>query len=301
MKKWLIVIGGPTAVGKTRLTIELAKKLSAPVISADSRQLYREMSIGTAKPTEDELKEAPHYFVNSHSIMEEYTVADYEKEVIALLDQLYLDTDVAILTGGSGLYIDAVLHGMDDMPDIDPDVRASARTELEKEGLEGLLHELSLRDPLYYSRVDKMNPRRVLRAIEIIRQTNRPFSAFRAAKKKVRRFSPIMIGLERERTELYERVDQRVDLMLEAGLVREVKELYAYRNMSAMRTVGYSEIIDYLDGAYDLDEAVRLIKRNTRRYAKRQLTWFKNKMEMEWFHPEEEEAICQLYEKTIRN
>ncbi len=299
MKKWLIVIAGPTAVGKTELTVRLSQELAAPVISADSRQLYQEMTIGTAKPTEDELRKAPHYFINSHSIMDDYTVADYEKEVIALLNRLYQRTDSVILSGGSGLYINSVLSGLDDIPDVEPEIRVAVQHEFEKRGLANLLDELKLVDPEYYDQVDKANPRRVMRAVEIVRQTKRPFSSFRKSERKVRDFTSIVIGLDRERPELYERINIRVDTMMQAGLLEEVKRLYSYRHMPAMQTVGYSEIIGYLEGKHDLDEAVRLIKRNTRHYAKRQLTWFKNKMEIKWFHPDNMNEIMTYCKANI--
>lgn len=297
MKKWLIVIAGPTAVGKTELTVRLSQALGAPVISADSRQLYREMTIGTAKPTEDELRLTPHYFIDSHSILDDYTVADYEKDVITLLNRLYQHTDNVILSGGSGLYIDCVLNGLDVIPDVSPEIREEVQLEYEKAGLANLLGELKANDPEYYNQVDKANPRRVMRAVEVIRQTHKPFSSFRKSEKQKRDFAPILIGLERERSELYERINDRVDIMLQNGLIEEVERLYPYRHVSAMQTVGYSEIVGYMDGLYDQDEAVRLIKRNTRRYAKRQLTWFKNKMEIKWFHPEDIDGIM-VYCKT---
>lgn len=298
MKKRLIVIAGPTAVGKTELTVRLSQILAAPVISADSRQLYREMTIGTAKPTEDELKKAPHYFINSYSITSDYTVADYEREVIALLDELYQKTDSVILSGGSGLYIDVVLNGLDNIPDVDAEIRTAVLDEYERNGLINLLNELKLADPDYYDQVDKFNSRRVMRAVEVIRQTQKAFSSFRKSEKKERDFTPILIGLERERSELYERINRRVDMMMADGLLDEVKALYSFKHVVAMQTVGYSEIVGYMDGLYDLDEAVRLIKRNTRRYAKRQLTWFKNKMSLKWFHPGKvDEITCYLEEK----
>lgn len=282
-KKYLIVVVGPTAVGKTDFTINLAQKLNAPIISADSRQFYKEMSIGTAKPSPEELKAALHYFVDFLSIQDEYTVAQFENDAINKLEEIYRENDYAILTGGSGLFIDAVVNGLDEMPDISPEIRSSVLHDLEEKGLQFLLHELEVSDPEYYDQVDRSNPRRVCRGVEVCRQTGKSFSEFRKGAKKIRPFQTLKIGLTRNREELYDRINQRVDNMVKQGLVDEVKGLYRYRNLKSMNTVGYSEVIGYLQREYDLDQAVNLIKRNTRRYAKRQLTWFQKDNSIKWF------------------
>lgn len=282
-KKYLIVVVGPTAVGKTDFTINLAQELNAPIVSADSRQFYKEMSIGTAKPSPEELKAAKHYFVDFLSIQDEYTVAQFEKEATNKLEDIYKDNDYAILTGGSGLFIDAVVNGLDEIPDISKEIRDSVLYDLEAKGLDFLLNELKISDPEYYNQVDKKNPRRVCRGIEVCRQTGKSFSEFRKGKKKIRPFHTLKIGLIRNREELYDRINQRVDKMIKQGLVDEVKGLYKYRNVKSMNTVGYSEVIGYLQNEYDLDQAVSLIKRNTRRYAKRQLTWFQKDKSIKWF------------------
>lgn len=292
-EKKLIVIVGPTAVGKTELCIRLAQKFNAPILSADSRQFYKEMSIGTAKPTAQELRLAKHYFVDHLSIKDEYTVARFENEAIALLSDLYQENDVAILSGGSGLFIDAVLKGLDEMPEIDSQVRQKVNADLEEYGLDFLLNELKEIDPLYYDNVDKKNPRRVIRGIEVYRQTQVPFSQYRSANKKNRFFDCIKIGLQRDREELCNRINLRVDLMIKTGLLEEVKKLQSFSNLSSMQTVGYTELISFLRGEYTFDHAVDLVKRNTRRFAKRQMTWFRKDSEINWFHPDDFDMICK--------
>lgn len=293
-EKKLIVLVGPTAVGKTDLCIRLAQKYNAPILSADSRQFYQEMSIGTAKPTTEELSLAKHYFINSRSIHDEYSVAQFEREAIAVLKDHYQESDIAILSGGSGLFIDAVLNGLDEIPEIDSTIRNDVNTDLEEKGLDFLLQELKEIDPDYYNSVDKQNPRRVIRGIEVYRQTQTPFSEYRKASKKKRFFDCIKIGLQRDREELYNRINLRVDAMMEAGLLEEVKELFIYKNNSSMQTVGYTELIGFLEDKYTFAEAVELIKRNTRRYAKRQMTWFRKDNEINWVHPDDYDTIVEI-------
>jgi tRNA dimethylallyltransferase len=281
--KYLIVLVGPTAVGKTDLSIMLARQFNCSIISADSRQLFREMNIGTAKPTEDQLKEVQHYFINSHSIKEDYSVGKYEEEVVALLDKLFSKNDIQILTGGSGLYVKAVCEGLDEFPDVDPEVREILNKTLEEEGLDFLLKELKFVDPVYYETVDRDNAHRVVRALEIFRQTGMPISAFRKNIRKERPFNIVKIGINRERHDLYNRIDERMERMISAGLLEEAKILYPYKDKAALQTVGYSEIFDFIDGKQSWEETERLLKRNSRRYAKRQMTWFNKDKEIIWF------------------
>lgn len=298
--KNLIVVVGPTAVGKTDLCVQLAAHYKTEIISADSRQFYREMSIGTAKPTPEEQKGILHHFVDSHSITEEYNAGAYEQEALQLLEQLYKKHDVVIVTGGSGLYVRALCEGMDEMPETEPTIREQLTKILQTEGLEPLLQKLQEVDPVYYNQVDKANQQRVIRALEVSLSSGQPYSSFRKSEQVVRPFRIIKIGLTRDRQELYTRIDQRMDMMLEQGLLDEAKALYPYRHHNALQTVGYKEIFDYLKGKYDWDEAVRLLKRNSRRYAKRQLTWFtKHPDEYTWFLPIQLPEIIRFVDKAI--
>ncbi|WP_161890733.1 tRNA (adenosine(37)-N6)-dimethylallyltransferase MiaA [Pontibacter russatus] len=291
-QKHLVVVAGPTAVGKTELSVQLAKHYSTAILSADSRQLYREMTIGTAKPTEQEQRGVPHYFINSHSITEEYNAGAYEQDVLALLQKLFEEKDVVVLTGGSGLYIRAVCEGMDAMPEADTALRESLTLQYEEEGLQPLLDKLRQLDPLYFAQVDRANPQRVIRAVEVSLSGGMPYSSFRKSERRERPFHITKLGLTRDRSELYQRIDQRLDLMLQQGLLEEARALYPYRTHNALQTVGYKEIFGYMEGAYDWAETVRLLKRNSRRYAKRQLTWFnKNPGEYTWFHPQQWQEI----------
>ncbi|MBO3270432.1 tRNA (adenosine(37)-N6)-dimethylallyltransferase MiaA [Hymenobacter defluvii] len=284
----LLVIAGPTAVGKTALCVALAQQLGTEIVSADSRQFFREMSIGTAKPTPAEMQGVPHHFINSHSITESYNAGRYEVDCLALLDQLFQRHRVVILTGGSGLYLQAVTDGFDALPTIDPAVRVGIQQELAAHGLPALVAELARLDPVAHARIDPQNPQRVVRALEVTRGTGQPFSSFHGQQIKVARpFDVVKIALSREREELYQRIDQRVDEMLAAGLLAEVESVLPYRQHNALQTVGYQEIFGYLDGAYDWAEAVRLLKRNTRHYAKRQLTWLRRDAQYQWLHPAE--------------
>jgi tRNA dimethylallyltransferase len=290
----LIVIAGPTASGKTAAAIELARHFNTVVVSADSRQFYREMSIGTAKPNEEELAAAKHYFINSHSITEPFSVGDYEKECLALLDELFKVHEVVILAGGSGLFIKAITEGFDDFPDTDPAIREKLNSEFNKTGIIPLQERLKIVDPIYYTEVDTNNPQRVIRALEIFEATGKPFSSFRKSTINKRPFKIVKLGLSMPRDVLYNRINRRVDMMVNEGLVDEVKALLPYQHLNALNTVGYSEIFDYLNGKTDLPRAIELIKQNTRRFAKRQLTWFNKDKEIIWLRADGESLIAEM-------
>ena len=278
----LLIVLGPTAVGKTDYSIDLALKLGSPVISCDSRQIFREMRIGTARPSDEQLARVKHYFIASHSISDNYTAGRYELEAMALLEELFKTHDTLVMTGGSGLYIDALCNGLDDFPDADPELRASLIRRLETEGLAALRHELRRLDPATAGRIDPANRQRIVRALEVCIATGRPYSEFRSGKRKERPFTIRKIGLTRPREELYARIDARVEMMMAEGLEKEALRLLPYRNLSALNTVGYRELFGYFDGEYPLEEAVRLIKRNTRHYAKKQLTYWSRDPEIAW-------------------
>ncbi|MDI9872433.1 tRNA (adenosine(37)-N6)-dimethylallyltransferase MiaA [Flectobacillus roseus] len=297
--KYLIIIAGPTAVGKTDLCVRLAKHFDTEVVSADSRQFYQELAIGTAKPTSEEMQGVKHHFIDSHSIADYYSVGDYERDCLAVLDEIFMRKDVAILTGGSGMFIKIVTDGLDEMPEADLELRESLMTRLETEGLDSLTTQLRELDPVYFEEVDQQNPQRIVRALEVCLATGQPFSAFRKKQKKERSFECIKIALERPREELYARIDLRMDLMLAQGLEKEARSALPYREHYALKTVGYKEIYEHWDGQYDRDEMVRLLKRNTRRYAKRQLTWFRNQDDFQWFDPIQEAEIVKYIENVM--
>lgn len=288
-KQTLIVITGPTAVGKTALTIQLAQHYGVPIINADSRQIYRELPIGTAAPSEEQLRQVRHYFVASKSIDDYYNASMYEQEVLECLK--VQPSNINILSGGSMMYIDAVCNGIDDIPTIREDIREEMKRRYQEEGLEALCEDLKRLDPEHYEVVDKQNYRRVIHALEICYQTGRTYTSFRTQKKKERPFNIVKIGLNRDREELYQRINQRVDEMMENGLLDEVRGLYDKRSVNALNTVGYKELFDYLDGRWPLEEAVERIKGNTRRYARKQLTWFKRDENVKWFHPDQQQKI----------
>jgi tRNA dimethylallyltransferase len=288
-KQTLIVITGPTAVGKTALTIQLAQHYGVPIINADSRQIYRELPIGTAAPSEEQLRQVRHYFVASKSIDDYYNASMYEQEVLECLK--VQPSNINILSGGSMMYIDAVCNGIDDIPTIREDIREEMKRRYQEEGLEALCEDLKRLDPEHYEVVDKQNYRRVIHALEICYQTGRTYTSFRTQKKKERPFNIVKIGLNRDREELYQRINQRVDEMMENGLLDEVRGLYDKRSVNALNTVGYKELFDYLDGRWPLEEAVERIKGNTRRYARKQLTWFKRDENVKWFHPDQQQEI----------
>ena len=300
LKKTLLVILGPTAVGKTELCIRLAQHFDTEIVSADSRQFYREMAIGTAKPTPEEQAEAPHHFIDSHSISQSYNVGDYENDALACLEEIFSRKNFAILTSGSGLYLQVVTEGMDDIPEVDLQVRERLMQQVANHGLESVLPQLEALDPTFYAQVDRANPHRVVRALEVCLSTGKPFSSFRKKTKAERPFDILKIGLNRDREELYERINERVDIMVAKGLLEEVKGLYDYKGHQALQTVGYKEIFDYMDGQYDWEEAIRLLKRNTRHYAKRQMTWFRRDAEIHWFSPKELEEIVMWIEEKVQ-
>ena len=280
--KTLVVIAGPTASGKTAFAIEMAKRLGTVILSADSRQFYKEMSIGTAAPTEEELSQAKHYFVHHISIDDKYDVADYERDAILLLDELFKTHDNVILTGGSGLFIDAVCNGIDAMPDVQPEIREKVEKMLAEGGLMALQNELQRLDPAYFATVDQQNPRRLQRALEVCYQTGKPFSSFRSGNTVRRDFDIKKYALLWDRQELIHRIDKRVDLMMQQGLLEEAKRLYPKRHLNALNTVGYKELFAYFDGQCTLEEAIELIKIHTRQYAKRQMTWLRRDAEYQW-------------------
>lgn len=289
--KRLIVITGPTAVGKTDLCLDIAQKLDIPIINADSRQLFKELRIGTAAPTTEQLARVRHFFVGTLHLTDYYSASMYEQDVMSLLDDLFQKSDYALLSGGSMMYIDAVCNGIDDIPTVSNDIRLTLKQRLTKEGLTALVEELRKLDPEHYAIVDRQNPRRVVHALEICHMTGRTYTSFRKAEKKQRPFTIIKIGLNRDREELYQRINLRVDAMMKEGLLKEVEELREYRELNALNTVGYKELFDYFDGRWPLSEAVERIKGNTRRYARKQLTWFKRDQKMRWFHPNDKQNI----------
>jgi len=291
LQKTLLVIAGPTAVGKTDLCVRLAQKLETEVISADSRQFYRKLNIGTAKPTETELRGVMHHFINSHSIDILYSAGAFERDALAVLNKIFQTKDVAILTGGSGLYIKAVCEGLDELPETPPALRAELMQRLETEGLSVLQVQLQDLDPVYCAQNDLQNTQRVVRALEVCLVTGKPYSSFREHQPTQRPFQIIQIALDRDRADLYRRIDTRMDKMLADGLVEEARSLLPYRTHNALQTVGYKEVFDYLEGLYDYDEMVRLLKRNSRRYAKRQITWFKHQGNFNWFQADDFEGV----------
>lgn len=292
-KKNLIVLIGPTGVGKTDLSIKIAEKYGSPIISADSRQLYSDLKIGTAAPTEEYLKRVKHYFVGTLKLTDYYSAAQYESEVISLLEELFKTNDTILLTGGSMMYIDAICKGIDDIPTVDNETRQMMMEKYEKEGLERLCAELKLLDPEYYSIVDLKNPKRVIHALEICYMTGKTYTSFRTGNKKQRPFDIIKIGLCRDREELYNRINKRVDIMINDGLVDEVKSVYQYKDLNSLNTVGYKEIIQYLEGNCTLESAIEKIKQNSRIYSRKQMTWFKRDNEIKWFHPDREDEIME--------
>ncbi len=286
---YLITIIGPTAIGKTSLSIALAQHFGCDIVSCDSRQFFKEMKIGTAVPSDDELAQATHHFIQNKSIFEDYTVGDYERDAILKLDALFQKNNIQIMVGGSGLYVDAVLKGFDTFPDIDPTVREEVRSNFEKYGIEFLQNQLQQLDPDYFETIISENPQtlrnphRMMRFVEVCVSTKKPYSSFLNHEKNKRNFTPIVIGLEAERPIMYDRINQRVDIMMEMGLLEEAQSLYPNKDRNALQTVGYRELFDYFDGQISLDFAIEEIKKNTRRFSKRQLTWFKRTENTVWF------------------
>jgi tRNA dimethylallyltransferase len=299
--KTLFVLIGPTGVGKTELSLNIAEMLGCHIVSADSRQMYADLKIGTASPTPDQLARVPHHFVGNLSLTDYYSAARYEEEAIKCLNHLFQTNNYALLTGGSMMYVDAVCKGIDDIPTVDADTRAFMMERYEQEGLEPLCAELRLLDPEYYRIVDLKNPKRVIHALEICHMTGRTYTSYRTQSCKERPFRIVKIGLRREREELYERINRRVEIMMEDGLLDEVRSVLPYRDLNSLNTVGYKELFMYLDGEWTLDFAIEKIKQNSRIYSRKQMTWFKRDTEIHWFHPDETNDIMEFVKQEVIN
>ncbi|MFN8266021.1 MAG: tRNA (adenosine(37)-N6)-dimethylallyltransferase MiaA [Chitinophagaceae bacterium] len=296
MNQTIVIVAGPTAVGKTALAIELAEYFHTSIISADSRQCFKELNIGVAKPSPEELQKVNHFFIDSHSIEEDVTAAVYESYALKVAEDLFQDNDIVIVTGGTGLYLKALCEGLDEIPAVDEGVREQLIVAYKEAGIEWLQNELKAKDPLYASEGEMQNPQRMLRALEVVLSTGQSIFSFRKTLPKYRPFTIIKTALDLPREELYERINHRVDHMMEQGLLQEVQSLIPYRHLNSLQTVGYRELFDYFDSETSLEEAVRLIKQNTRHYAKRQLTWFRKDKEIHWFHPEQKEELIRFIE-----
>jgi len=299
MGKNLIILTGPTAVGKTDLSIELSKWLGTEIISSDSRQMYRQMNIGTAKPTPVELSMVPHHFINNLDISDYYNASKFEIEALELLEKLFVTNDQVLVSGGSTLYVTTLMEGIDDLPSIDFEIRDLLQQKYQKVGLEGLQKELERLDPVHYAIVELKNPQRVLKALEVCYQTGQPYSSFMTQCKRERPFNLVKVALTRNRAELYDRINQRVDIMVKDGLEQEALDLYPFKHLNALNTVGYREWFDYFNGTCDRETAIELIKRNSRRYAKRQLTWFMRDKEFTWFDPRNTDEIKKHIESQL--
>lgn len=295
----LLVLIGPTGVGKTELSLRLAETMRTCIVSADSRQLYADLKIGTAAPTPEQLQRVKHYFVGTLQLTDYYSAARYEAEVLKLLETLFTEQDCVVLTGGSMMYVDAVCKGIDDIPTVDEETRRQMLQKYETEGLERLCAELRLLDPEYYRIVDLKNPKRVVHALEICYMTGKTYTSFRTRQQKERPFRIVKVGLTRPREELYDRINRRVDQMIEDGLAEEARRVYPYRTLNSLNTVGYKEMFKYLDGEWTLPFAIEKIKQNSRIYSRKQMTWFKRDAEIQWFHPEQEEEIMQHIRSVI--
>ena len=295
----LIVLIGPTGVGKTELSLSVAERFHTSIISSDSRQLYKDLKIGTAAPTPSQLSRVPHYFVGTLELTDYYSAAQYETEVLKKLEELFQTHPVVVMTGGSMMYVDAVCKGIDDIPTVDKETRDLMIHRYETEGLEPLCAELRLLDPEYYRIVDLKNPKRVIHALEICYMTGKTYTSFRTRTQKERPFHIIKIGLTRDREELYQRINQRVDEMIKDGLLEEARRVYPYKHLNSLNTVGYKEIFKYLDGEWELPFAIEKIKQNSRIYSRKQMTWFKRDTEITWFHPDQKEEIMQFLDSRI--
>jgi len=299
MDNILIVLLGPTGVGKTDISVDLATRFNSEIISADSRQFFREMAIGTAVPSDTQLEKIHHHFIRFISVENYYSSSMFERDVLNLLPSLFSRNNIVIMTGGSGMYIDAVCQGIDDIPDVNPEIREKYISLFKSAGIEGLRIVLKLLDPEHYSNVDLKNHKRIMRALEICETSGRPYSSFLNKQKKIRDFRILKIGLERERDDLYERINYRVDGMIKTGLEDEARSLIKFRNTNALNSVGYRELFDFFDGNISREKAIELIKRNSRRYAKRQITWWGKDKDIKWFHPEKLEEIIQYIENKL--
>lgn len=300
MPKTLVVITGPTGIGKTAVSIQIARYFNTQIVSSDSRQIFKELRIGTAIPSENELQAVPHHFIQTHSILDNYNASLYEKEALQKLEQLFQEEDIVLLVGGSMMYIDAVCKGIDQIPDADPEIRLTLKKQLEEEGIEILRRQLKKLDQKYYNKVDLKNPARIIHALEISLTTGKPYSSFLTNKEKNRPFEIIYIGLNTDREKLHRRINQRVDKMIKNGLEEEARSVYAYKHLVALNTVGYREIFNYFDGEITRGKAIELIKRNSRRYARKQITWFRRNENMRWFEPQQSNEIIQYINEQIR-
>tara|TARA_B110000879_G_scaffold199073_1_gene271507 strand:- start:2363 stop:3268 length:906 start_codon:yes stop_codon:yes gene_type:complete len=300
MSKYLIVIAGPTGIGKTNLSIEIAKKYNAEILSCDSRQFFKEMSIGTAVPAKKELEEVKHHFIQSISIEQEYSVGKFELDALRKINEIHNTNEVVVMVGGSGLYIDAVCRGLDHFPDVPKILRDELNLKHEKQGIEVLKEQLDALDPEYYKEVDQANPHRIIRALEICIHTGKTFTSFRKQQQKARQFKTVKLILTRDREELYERINKRVDFMMAQGLLEEAQNLYKHKENNALQTVGYKELFAYFDGEWDLETAILEIKKNTRRYAKRQMTWYRRDSNSIFFDPSDTEGIVKYIESQIK-
>ena len=297
--KTLIVVVGATGSGKTDLSLRLATHFAAPILSTDSRQVYRGLPIGTAQPTAEQLAVAEHHFIASHELTDNFSCGEYEVQALARLEELFKEHDTVVAVGGSGLYIQALCEGMDDLPHADEELRKALSERLKSEGIESLLTDLQRLDPTYYEQVDRQNPSRVLRAVEVCLQTGQPYSSLRTGEKRERNFRIVKVGIDWEREALYDRINRRVDMMVDEGLEAEARAVYHLRHLNSLQTVGYREMFDYFDGTISREEAIELVKRNSRRYAKRQMTWFRRDEEIRWFSPEEFDSMIEFLENKI--
>ena len=296
----LVILLGPTGVGKTELSLRVAEHFGSPIISSDSRQLYKDLPVGTAAPTAEQMARVRHYMVGTLNLTDYYSASNFEEDVISLLHTLHQTKPTVVMTGGSMMYIDAVCKGIDDIPTVTPEIREAIYAQFEREGLENILQELQEADPVHYEEVDRMNYKRVIHAVEICRMTGKPYSSFRTNSRKERPFRIIKIGLTRDREELCDRINRRVDQMMADGLQEEARKVYPFRHLNSLNTVGYKELFKYFDGEWSLDLAVEKIKRNSRVYARKQMTWFKRDEEIEWFHPEQETEIINFIETQVK-
>ncbi len=299
INKSLVVLLGPTGVGKTELSLELAERLNSPIISCDSRQLYKDLTIGTAAPSEFQLQRVKHYFIATHELTDYYSASQFEEDVMLLLEKLFKTKNTILMTGGSMMYIDAVCKGIDEIPTIDEDLRKDLYNQYEKEGLEPIRNQLKMLDPVFYNQVDLKNYKRVIHALEVCLMTGKPYSELRTGKKKERPFNIVKIGLQRDREELYDRINLRVEEMMKSGLLEEARRFYPFRRHNSLNTVGYKELFQYFDGTCALDFAIEKIKQNSRIYSRKQMTWFKKDTGIKWFHPDEKNKIIEILEKSV--